>query len=74
MTLQLRVKLTTGDTHRLAIGDDDDPDNVARRFKSAEAPFDDEWLTTADGELIRKSAIVWAAVEPAPLRHGSFAG
>jgi len=74
VAVQLRVKLTTGDVHRIAVDVEDDPDKLLERFKNGEEPFGEEWLTTADGELIRTSAIIWASVEPAALRRGSFAG
>ena len=64
MALQLRVKLITGDTHRIPMKDTD-PEAVIKRLLNGHVPFNREWVNGSDGEVIRVSAIASAVVEPA---------
>jgi hypothetical protein len=70
MGLVLRVKLITGDSHRVPIPEDD-PDTVVKKIVASESPFAQDWVEAADGELIRVSAIVSVQIEQGGRRTAS---
>ena len=57
-TIGIAVVLATGETRRLTVADESDPEQLLDAFVSDNDPFGGEWLETDDGQFLRKSAVV----------------
>jgi hypothetical protein len=69
----LRVRLTDGSEHQLAIGDLT-PTDAIDRFLRARDPFGGEWLETTEAVAILSSAVIVVSTVPESRPMVAFVG